>query len=151
MPRNPTPLERPILYPPDEGSIPANMASLETEWPTPVSGCDGYEFPVGLPISVQLGPMVDAELDSFSFSREDGPELAACGFDANSYRNPSEDERRRVVSNLRGQGAIVIVPRQPLEPGARYDVLVTVNGSDYKWSFAIAAKAASGQAEGGNR
>ena len=147
LPRNPTPLERPILYPPDGGSIPASMAALDTEWPTPVSGCDGYAFPVGIPLSVQLGPMVDAELDSFSFSREDGAELAACGFDANSYRNPSEDERRRVVSNLRGQGAIVIVPLKPLEPGARYDVLATVNGTDYKWSFAIAAKAAGLQPE----
>jgi hypothetical protein len=145
------PLAHPILYPPDGGTVPVDMAALDTEWPTPVSGCDGYAFPVGLPITVQLGPMVDAELDSFSFSREDGSELPACGFDANSYRNPVEDDRRRVVAGLRSQGAIVIVPRQPLEPGARYDVLATVNGSDYKWSFAIAAKAASGQAEGGNR
>jgi len=145
------PLAHPILYPPDGGTVPVDMAALDTEWPTPVSGCDGYAFPVGLPITVQLGPMVDAELDSFSFSREDGAELAACGFDANSYRNPVEDDRRRVVSGLRSQGAVVIVPRQPLEPGARYDALVTVNGSDYKWSFGVAAKAASGQTEGGNR
>lgn len=141
------PLAHPILYPPDGGTVPIDMAALDTEWPTPVSGCDGYAFPVGLPITVQLGPMVDAELDSFSFSREDGPELAACGFDANSYRNPSEDERRRVVSGLRSQGAVVIVPRQPLEPGARYEALVTVNGTDYKWSFAVAAKAAGLQPE----
>jgi hypothetical protein len=73
--------------------------------------------------------------------------LAACGFDANSYRNPVEDDRGRVVAGLRNQGAIVIVPRQPLEPGARYDVLVTVNGSDYKWSFSVAAKAAGLQPE----
>jgi len=151
FPHTGIPLAHPIVYPPDGSTIPASMAALEAEWPTPLSGCDGYAFPVGIPLSVQLGPMVDAELDSFSFSREDGAELPACGFDANSYRNPVEEERRRVIGNLRAQGAIVIVPRQPLVPGARYDVLVTVNGTDYKWSFGVAAKAESGQAEGGNR
>ena len=151
LPRYPRPMAHPIFYPPDGGSIPADMGELGTEWPTPISGCDGYAFPVGIPLTVQLGPAVDAELDSFSFSRDDGAQLPACGFDANSYRNPGEDERRRVVSNLRGQGAIVIVPRAPLQPGARYDALVTINGTDYKWSFEVAAKASSGQTEGGNR
>jgi len=151
LPRYPRPLQHPIFYPPDGVSIPIDMAELATEWPTPISGCDGYAFPVGIPLTVQLGPMVDAELDSFSLTREDGAQLPACGFDANSYRNANEDERRRVVSNLRGQGAIVIVPRAPLLPGSHYDALVTINGSDYKWSFEIAAKADSGQTEGGNR
>jgi hypothetical protein len=151
LPRYPRPLAHPVFYPPDGGTIPPDMGELSTEWPTPISGCDGYAFPVGIPLTVQLGPMVDAELDSFSFSREDGTQLPACGFDANSYRNGDEDERRRVVSNLRGQGAIVIVPRAPLLPGFHYDALVTVNGSDYKWSFDVVAKASSGQPEGGNR
>jgi uncharacterized protein YkwD len=137
LPRIGTPLEHPILFPPDGASIPPNMGALDTEWPTPISGCDGYAFPTGLPLTVQLGPMVDAQLNSFSLARDDGATLEACGFDANSYRNPDESERTRVVSNLRGQGAIVIVPRGPLEAGARYDVVATVNGRDYKWSFAI--------------
>jgi pSer/pThr/pTyr-binding forkhead associated (FHA) protein len=138
MPRFGAPLERPILYPPDGGTIPAAMRTLDSEWPTPISGCDGYAFPTGIPVTVQLGPNVDAQLDSFTVTAEDGTALDACGFDANSYRNPSEDDRARVVSNLRGQGAVVIVPRQPLDPGARYDVLATINGRDYKWSFSVA-------------
>ena len=138
MPRTPTPLDRPILFPPDGGSIPSNMRALEAEWPTPISGCDGYAFPVGVAITAQLGPMVDAQLDSFTLSGEDGASLEACGFDANSYRNPNEDERTRVVGGLRSQGAVVIVPRSPLDVGARYDVIATVNGRDYKWSFSVA-------------
>jgi len=138
LPRLGTPLERAILYPPDGATIPAAMRKLDTEWPSPISGCDGFTFPVGIPITVQLGPMVDAQINLFSLAGEDGAAVDACGFDANSYRNPDESERTRVVGGLRSQGAIVIVPRHPLERGARYDVVATVNGRDYKWSFAVA-------------
>lgn len=138
LPRTGAPLEQAILFPPDGASIPSSMAALDTEWPNPLSGCDGYAFPAGLPISVQLGPMVDAQLNSFSIANDDGAALEACGFDADSYRNPDPTERARVIGVLRGQGAIVIVPRRPLEPGRRYNSLVSVNGYDYKWSFAVA-------------
>jgi len=137
-PRIGSPLEHPILYPPDGATIPSSMAALDTEWPTPISGCDSYTFPTGIPITVQLGPMVDAQLSSFSIEGEGGAQLPACGFDADSYRNPDPTERTRVVGNLRAQGAIVIVPRRPLDAGARYDVIATVNGHDYKWSFGVA-------------
>jgi hypothetical protein len=137
LPSTGAPFEHPILFPPDGASIPSSLRALDAEWPSPLSGCDGYAFPAGIPLTLQLGPMVDAQLNSFSITRNDGAELEACGFDANSYRNPDPDERTRVVSNLRGQGAIVIVPRRPLDVGTRYDVLATVNGRDYKWSFSV--------------
>jgi hypothetical protein len=77
-------------------------------------------------------------LNSFSIARADGAKLEACGFDASSYRNSNGFDRARVVENLRGEGAIVIVPKAPLEAGGRYNVVATVNGRDYRWSFAIA-------------
>jgi hypothetical protein len=137
LPSTDAPLEHPILFPPDGASLAASMRMLDEEWPTPISGCDGFAFPTGLPVTLQLGPLVEARLDSFSIAREDGAEIEACGFDASSYRNLDESERARVAGNLRGQGAIVIVPRSPLDPGTRYDVHATVNGRDYKWSFEI--------------
>jgi len=136
-PRTGAPLERPILFPPDGASIPSRMRVLDVEWPNPLSGCDGFAFPTGLPMSVQLGPMVEAQLNSFSVARDDGAEIEACGFDATSYYNSDERERTSVVNNLRGHGAIVIVPRHPLAADTRYDVVATVNGHDYKWSFTI--------------
>ena len=138
LPRTGTPLEHPILFPADGTSIPSRMRALATEWPNPLSGCDGYGFPSGIPITVQLGPMVEAQLNSFSIAQEGGAELEACGFDANSYYNSDERERTSAIGGLRSHGAIVIVPRHPLAPGTRYDVVATVNGRDYKWSFAIA-------------
>jgi uncharacterized protein YkwD len=138
LPRTGTPVEHPILFPPDGGSILSGMRALENEIPNPASGCDGYAFPVGLPMSVQLGPMVEAQLNSFSIAREDGAEIEACGFDANSYYNPDEGQRTSVIGMLRSQGAIVIIPRHPLDAGTRYEVLAMVNGRDYKWSFIVA-------------
>jgi hypothetical protein len=138
MPRTATPLERPILFPPDGAAIPSRMRALDLEWPNPLSGCEGYVFPTGIPMTVQLGPMVEAQLTSFTITREDGAEVESCGFDANSYYNSDERERTAVIGNLRSQGAVVVIPRQPLEAGTRYDVVATVNGHDYKWSFTIA-------------
>ncbi len=134
----PAPLEHPILFPPEGAAIPSRMRTLDTEWPNPLRSCDGYAFPAGLPVSVQLGPLVEAQLNSFSIAREDGTEIESCGFDAASYYNSDERERTSVVNNLRSHGAIIIVPRHPLDPGTRYQVLATVNGHDYKWSFTIA-------------
>jgi uncharacterized protein YkwD len=130
-------LEHPILFPPDDGSIPSAMAKLENEIPNPLTGCNGYTFPAGLPITVQLGPAVEAQLNSFSIARADGDQIEACGFDANSYYNPDEGQRNSVIGMLRSHGAIVIIPRNPLEAGTRYEVLAMVNGRDYKWSFTI--------------
>jgi pSer/pThr/pTyr-binding forkhead associated (FHA) protein len=138
LPRYGAPLEHPILFPPDGAAIPSRMRALDVEWPNPLSGCDGFAFPTGLPMSVQLGSMVDAQLNSFSITRTDGAEVEACGFDANSYYNSDDRERTSVINNLRGHGAVIIVPRRPLDPGSRYDVVATVNGHDYKWSFSIA-------------
>jgi hypothetical protein len=138
LPRIGKQLAHPILFPPDGSSIPASMRQLDTEWSSPTSGCDGYAFPTGIPATLQLGPMVDAKLNSFSIARDGGAKLEACGFDANSYRNQNSFDRGRVVDNLRGEGAIVIVPKEPLKAGERYNVVATVNGRNYKWSFAIA-------------
>ena len=113
----PAPLEHPILFPPEGAAIPSRMRTLDPEWPNPLRSCDGYAFPAGLPVSVQLGPLVEAQLNSFSIAREDGTEIESCGFDAASYYNSDERERTSVINNLRSHGAIIIVPRHPLDPG----------------------------------
>lgn len=138
LPRTGIPFRQPILYPPDGATLPASMRKLDGEWPNPVSGCEGYSLPAGLPATVQLGPMVDAQLDAFSFTRDDGAKLESCGYDANSYRNPDPQARDRVNNDLHTSGAVVIVPREQLDAGHRYQVSATVNGRAYDWEFAIA-------------
>lgn len=131
------PLARPVEFPPSGFSVPSKMSRMTGEWPSPLVSCDDYSVPSGLPATLQIGPRVDAQLSAFSFSCN-GEKVDACGIDASDYRNSSADEHNRVVQVLRGQGAIVIVPKQPLTPGARYEVSATVNGRDYRWSFTVA-------------
>lgn len=127
------PLAAPVLFPPDGSKL--AMRSFGNEWPNPLTSCPGYSVPAGLPITIQVGRMVDAALSGYSISR-DGVVLEACGIDASNYNNPVSSERDRVRQVLHGLGAVVIVPRRPLSDG-RYDVSATVNGHEYKWSFAI--------------
>jgi uncharacterized protein YkwD len=131
------PLAHPVEFPPDGSRVGWKMSKMVGEWPSPLTSCDGYSFPTGIPASVQIGPNNPAQLGDFSFTR-DGQKLEACGIDASSYRNPDVDERSRVVTVLGNAGAVVIVPRLPLAPGARYQVSATVNGRQYKWSFTVA-------------
>jgi hypothetical protein len=42
-----------------------------------------------------------------------------------------------VVTVLGNAGAVVIVPRRPLTPGASYQVSATVGSRQYKWSFTV--------------
>ena len=70
--------------------------------------------------------------------------LEACGFDASSYSNPDATAQERGRDILHGFGAVVVVPRAPLDKGASYTVSMTVNGREYQmavFDFAIVGRA----------
>ncbi len=127
------PLAVPVLFPPAGGTV--AMHSFENEWPNPLTSCPGYSIPAGLPLTIQVGRVIDASLSAYSIAR-DGVPLQACGIDASNYRNPVASEQERVRQVLHSLGAVVIIPRQALFDG-RYDASATVNGREYKWSFTI--------------
>ncbi len=129
------PLATPILFPPPGSTV--GLGPLHGEWPDPTSSCSGYGTPAGLPITLQLGAMVDARLDGYRLIRDGASpvNLEACGFDASSYNNPDATAQERGREILHGFGAAVVVPRVPLDKGASYMVSVTVNGREYKWRF----------------
>ena len=127
-----------VMFPPDGATIADGIFGAdEGEWPDPLASCPGYAVPTGLPITLQLGINAPALLDRFSL-RKDGAPVEACGFDADSYRNPDPSSLARARSGLRHFGAIVIVPRKPLVAGATYAVRATVSGKLYAWSFKVA-------------
>ncbi len=136
-PRFGAPLKDPVQFPPPGATIPATMTRFDAEWPDPLTSCDGYSYPIGIAVTLQLGPMVDVKLSSYSLTREGAGAVETCGIDAASYRNPDAVQLKRVVDVLRGQGAVALVPKTPLVAGSRYDVSMTVNGHHYDWSFAI--------------
>ncbi|HUN58895.1 MAG TPA: CAP domain-containing protein, partial [Candidatus Binataceae bacterium] len=129
-------LAKPIMFPPDGSILP--LKSWEDEWPDPLTSCPGYTAPSGLGITLQLGLTLETNLSQYKLTRGDGSQSAveACGFGSDSYVNPdaaTQERGRHILVNL---GAVVVVPREPLEPG-RYTVALTVNDQPYRWSFTI--------------
>jgi hypothetical protein len=68
---------------------------------------------------------------------EDGKPVEHCAFDARSYRNQDAPEQEYARWALHSSGAVVIVPREPLDAGALYSVSIGVAGTTYTWSFRI--------------
>jgi len=130
----------PIEFPPNNSTI--TLLSTGDEYPDPRVNCPGYEPPSGLAITLMLGRRADAHLADYQVIRRGafgGPvNVEACGFDSSSYDNPDGEAQQRARAGLSAYGAIVILPRDPLERGATYDVSVTANGRGYQWSFSIA-------------
>ncbi len=117
------------------------MRSLDSEWPDPLTGCPGYARPAGFPITLEVGANVNAKLGPYRLSRDgkssgDSPtNVEACGFDASSYSNLEATAEERGRDILHSFGAVVIIPKAPLDKGASYTISMTVNGWEYKWSF----------------
>ena len=129
----------PIEFPPDGGTV--ALRSFENEWPNPLTSCPGYGPPSGLAITVQLGNWLDTHLSQYSVARisADGNRSAveACGIDSTSYSNPDAYSQELGRNVLKSYGTVVLIPRAPLEKGAKYAVSMTANGKQYNWTFAI--------------
>ncbi|MGO9265455.1 MAG: FHA domain-containing protein [Candidatus Binataceae bacterium] len=125
-----------VEYPPNGSSI--KGADFTAEWPDPLTSCAGYAPPAGLPITLQLGPLVTPIIASYSLTLNSDPSAAveACGIDANSYVNPDAATQTVARELLRTYGAVIIVPRKSLAPGG-YTVTLNASGQDYTWSFTV--------------
>lgn len=136
VPPIPTILPRPIVFPPDGSTLP--LKSWEGEWPDPLTSCRGYVAPSGLAITLQIGLTLQTNLSQYQLTRGDVAKstVEACGFDSSTYVNPDPETQRRGRHILTNLGAIVIVPRDPLQPG-HYTVTLTANDRPYAWSFTI--------------
>jgi uncharacterized protein YkwD len=129
----------PIEFPPDGETV--EMNSFENEWPDPLTSCPGYEKPSGVAITLQLGNWMDTHLGQYSVARDnpDGSRIAveACGFDSTSYSNPDGYSQELGRNVLKSYGTVVLIPRAPLDKGAKYAVSMTANGKPYDWTFSI--------------
>ena len=127
----------PIEFPPDDGTV--GIRSFENEWPDPLTSCPGFAPPSGLAITLQLGNWVDTRSGEYSVARvnDNGAHtpIEACGFDSNSYSNPDAYSQEVGRNVLKSNGTVVIVPRTPLDKGAKYAVSMTANGKQYAWTF----------------
>ena len=127
----------PILWPGDGVSVP--LAAHTDEDPSPLTSCEGYRAPSGLPLIVQTGSgsKVPEVLGSLVLD-ETGP-LEHCWFTETTYRNPSASEQALGRSVLASRDAIIIVPRRPLRNGSTYRVVLELAREQrIDWSFRVA-------------
>jgi hypothetical protein len=126
-----TGMVKPILFPPPDSEYPTG-AMINSEFPNPLAACSGYAFPVGLPVTIQLGAFVRVGLQSGSIKDEtQGRQVESCGFDARIY----PDAYGKGV--LLGYGAVVLIPRHPLIPGHAYRVTIATHKHNYNWTFRV--------------
>ncbi|MGH7924394.1 MAG: FHA domain-containing protein [Candidatus Binatus sp.] len=129
----------PIEFPPDGATV--AIRSFDNEWPDPRTSCPGYAPPSGLAITLQLGNWMDTHLGEYSVAREnaDGNSMRveACGVDSTSYLNPDSYAQETGRNVLKSYGTVVVIPRAPLDKGAKYVVSMTANGKRYDWTFTI--------------
>lgn len=134
----------PIRWPGD-GSITPLRAFQVGEYPDPLAHCR-YTPPTGLPILLLLGTgSITPQVTGHALWR-DGVPVEHCVFDETTYQpgDPNQEQVGRQILNSRD--AIVLIPKDPLSPGSRYTVSITVNGQTYTWSFSVASSGAQATA-----
>ena len=105
------------------------------ESPDPLTSCPGYSAPSGPPIMLQIGSGDQSPtVSSHSFS-SNGTPLEHCIFDETNYTNPNSSYQSLGRSILNSRDAIVLIPRQVLNPDTKYAVTITVNGVTYSWEI----------------
>jgi uncharacterized protein YkwD len=138
--------DAPVMFP-GKGSTTNNLAH-QYEWPNPASSCQGYAYPMGAPIILQLGSdgtatnVTQTSLTA-NPSTSSGPAQAVehCQINASNYTN-SDSYSQAVGRNVLGNSnAVTLLPRSPLSPDTTYAVTMTVGSKVYAWTFKTAATA----------
>lgn len=136
-------LPQPVMFPSNGMALPASLSTLiDGEWPDPLS-CPSYARPAGYPITLQFDQRFVPRLLSFKLNRNGTP-IEICGYDSNSYRNSDLATQSWGRDGLKGDGAIILIPKEPLEPGAKYTVSVAVEVEGDPWDLGLRS-AFSGQ------
>ncbi len=132
-------LRKPIEFPP--ATIPFPLRAYRGgEYADPLVSCHGYSAPTGPAIILQLGAPTqgdDVKVSSSSLS-DGGAQLETCAFDATSYANPDGYQQDRAREILHAYGAVIVIPKSPLQPGHEYQVSIVADSQPYNWSFAVA-------------
>lgn len=121
----------PILWPGNGTTTSLNR--FVTEFPDPMKMC-GWTAPAGLPV-IALLPYAPSNV-SGSMSGPSG-NLQVCVLHAGNVSDPTAG------AILRGDNAVIVIPRQPLSPGL-HRVSVQTAAGPVNWSFTVDPNVASG-------
>jgi hypothetical protein len=135
-------LRKPIEFPPAGMQFPSVVHRVG-EYPDPLSSCQGFSMPVGVPIVLQLGAPTQGEDVKVSSSslNDDGATIDTCAYDATSYANRDGYAQMAARRVLHAYGAVVVIPKTPLQAGHHYTVNIAADSTPYTWSFSIAPDA----------
>lgn len=139
----------PVFWPGNGAEVPFT-SYLGGEWPDPLVGT-GYQAPAGLPIFAQFGQGSVTPVVQASSLRANGVPVAHTYISEVTYNNPDTAQRDLGRGVLGVRDCVVIIPRDVLSHGTRYDVSLTVNGTVYSWWFRTASLPAITRTAGADR
>ena len=125
----------PVVWPANGATVPIGTSTVE--YPNPLSTCRDYSAPAGLPVIVQLGSGSVTPRVTASWFMDGKRALRHCVFDENTYRNGNDAEQRLGRGVLDAHDAVVLVPRDPLQSGHTYRVVIDTNGQRIDWTFRV--------------
>jgi hypothetical protein len=132
------PLPGTVTFPirfPENGTLMPLLSSSMVGLPDPLSSCPGYTFPSGPPLILQLGTGTSPPTVTAHALFQGNVPLAHCLYDETSYSNPDSSYQAFGRAVLGSRNAVVLIPRDPLVPGAPYTATVTTNTQTHTWSF----------------
>ncbi len=124
----------PLRYP--DTAIPQLQFLGDTAAPNPLTHCQGYVAPTGPAIYLLLGPGDGNPQVEFASLRRGARVLDLCIFTESTYTNPDPAEQARGREILGARDAVVLLPREPLDAGRQYNVVIKILGGELvQWSF----------------
>ena len=134
-PEDVKPYRRAVEFPPEGADIALEWIGLEV--PDALASCSGYERPVGLPITLQIGRLVRTRLTNHSLTEDGKPIEYVCIRRAQLSQSKSQAARVRPLELAQRRrdrvGATRSASARLALPGS-----VSTNDVTYAWSFTAA-------------
>ncbi|GLV49373.1 hypothetical protein TJA_24740 [Thermus sp. LT1-2-5] len=129
-------------YPCTNPSAPPRRPYLTQEGLTWDDGAGRVVTPIGFPVTVMTFAQRDTEVLEARLKRlSDGQANPVCAYGSLQYWEDREFWRNRGIAGLKGYGAVVVLPHQPLTPGYAYEVYIRARVGDqersWTWQFQV--------------
>lgn len=126
-----------MTFPRNGGTLPI-LAYNGLAQPDPLTSCPGYTAPSGPGLLAMFAPSGNVVSSTF---RQGSTLLEHCVIRFGVYTHPNTNLMQQGNTVLANLGAIMVIPRQPLQAGKAYTVTLTYNnGQSLSWSFTTAAQ-----------
>jgi hypothetical protein len=128
-----------LTFPRNGGTLPL-LSYNGLAQPDPLTACPGYTAPTGAALTAMYlanppGAIVSTTL------KQGSTLLEHCMITAGNYQNSNAGLENQGRSILGEKAAVMIIPRQPLQPGRSYSVTLTYSsGQSVSWTFTTSSQ-----------